>query len=241
LNLKFPLKYSLDFKIILVAALYYLAARLGFFFAFENSSSLPTWPPSGVAFALVILLGRQTWPGITIGSLVANIMAHWNNPDLPPQTVIILSSLIAASHTLEAVVGNYLIKNWIKSDYPFKSTKNAYQFLFVSLTMSLCGATLGTLGLFINKLIDASQVLRTGFSWWIGNVVGILLFTPFLLACAEKFVFKISSKKTNRGWNFYFYASRNLSVAPGRLSGPDVRTCPTLSGPSLFIMARVPF
>ncbi len=195
MNLKLPLKYSLDFKIILVASLYYFAARLGFFFAFENTSSLPTWPPSGVAFALVILLGRQTWPGITIGSLVANIMAHWNNPDLPPETVIILSSLIAASHTLEAVVGNYLIKNWIKSDYPFKSTRNAYRFLFVSLTMSLCGATLGTWGLYINKLIDASQVLRTGFSWWIGNVVGILLFTPFILACAEKFVFKISSKK----------------------------------------------
>lgn len=195
MNLKLPLKYSLDLKIIFVALLYYLAARLGYFFAFENTTALPTWPPSGIAFALMILLGRQTWPGITIGSLIANIMAFWNNPELPPQTIIIVSSLIALCNTLEAVVGNYLVKHWIKSEYPFKSTKNTYRFLFVSLIMCLVGTGLGTCGLYINGVIGSSALLRTGFSWWVGNVVGILLFTPFILACAEKIVFRISSKK----------------------------------------------
>jgi len=195
LNLKLQLKYSLDFKIILVAILYYLAARLGYFLAFENTTALPTWPPSGIAFALIILLGRQTWPGITIGSLVANIMAYWNNPAMPPQTIIIISSLIACCNTFEAVVGNYLEKKWIKSDYPFNSTRNAYRFLFVSLVMCFLGSSLGTCGLYLNKVIDTAELLRTGFSWWVGNVVGILLFTPLILACAEKIRFKIFSKK----------------------------------------------
>ena len=196
MNLKLPLKYSLDFKIILVAVLYYLAARLGYFLAFENTTALPTWPPSGIGFALIILLGRQTWPGITIGSLVVNVMAYWNNPALPPQTIIIISSLIACCNTLEAVVGNFLVKKWLKSDYPFRSTKNAYRFLFVSLLMCFLGASLGTWGLYLNNVIDYAELLRTGFSWWVGNVVGILLFTPLILACAEKIVLKISSKKS---------------------------------------------
>ncbi len=195
MNLKLQLKYSLDFKIILVAILYYLAARLGYFLAFENTTALPTWPPSGIAFALIILLGRQTWPGITIGSLVANIMAYWNNPAMPPQTIIIISSLIACCNTFEAVAGNYLVKKWIKSDYPFNSTKNAYRFLFVSLIMCFIGSSLGTFGLHLNNVIETDELLRTGFSWWVGNVVGILLFTPLILACAEKIRFKISSKK----------------------------------------------
>lgn len=194
-NLKLPLRYSLDVKIVLVALLYYLAARLGYSFAFENTTALPTWPPAGIAFALILLLGRSTWPGITIGSLVANIMAYWNDAILPAQTIIFVSSLIAVSHTLEALVGNYLVRHWIKSDYPFKSTKNAYRFLFVTLLMCLAGAGLGLSGLYLNGLINSSAVLRTGFSWWIGNVVGILLFTPFILACAEKVVFKIPSRK----------------------------------------------
>ncbi len=195
MNLKLQLKYSLDFKIILVAILYYLAARLGYFLAFENTTALPTWPPSGIAFALIILLGRQTWPGITIGSLVANIMAYWNNPAMPPQTIIIISSLIACCNTFEAVAGNYLVKKWIKSDYPFNSTRNAYRFLFVALVMCFLGSSLGTCGLYLNKVIDTAELLRTGFSWWVGNVVGILLFTPLILACAQKIRFKIFSKK----------------------------------------------
>jgi signal transduction histidine kinase len=175
--------------------LYYLAARLGYFFAFENSNALPTWPPSGIAFGLMIMLGRQTWPGIMIGSLVANIMANWNNPGLPAQTIIIISSLIAVCNTLEAVVGYYLVKHWIKSDFPFKSTKNTYRFLFASLLMCLFGAGLGTMGLYSNGVIDNSSVLPTAFSWWVGNVVGILLFTPFILACAEKIELRIPRKK----------------------------------------------
>ncbi len=196
MEIKLPLKYSLDLKIIFVALLYYFAARFGYFFAFENSAALPAWPPSGIAFALIILLGRSTWPGITIGSLVANIMAYWNNPELPAQTIILVSSLIALCSTLEAVVGNYLLKNWINEAYPFNSTKNAFRFLFVTLLMCLLGACIGTEVLFLNEIIRSEDLIRTGFSWWVGNVVGILLFTPFILACAKKIItFKVSRNK----------------------------------------------
>jgi signal transduction histidine kinase len=194
-NQKLPLKYSLDIRIILVALLYYLAARLGYLFAFEDTNALPAWPPSGIAFALLILLGRQTWPGITIGSLVANILTFWSEPEMLPQKVILLSSMIAVCNTLEAVAGNYLVKNWIKSEFPFRSTKNAYRFLFISLIMCFLGAAIATWGLFMNHLIDASNLLHTGFSWWIGNVVGILLFTPFVLSFSEKITFRIPAKK----------------------------------------------
>src|SRR6187551_2707094 len=126
MNIKYLLKYSPDIKIIFVALLYYIFARLGYLFAFENTTALPAWPPSGIAFALIILLGRSAWPGITIGALVANIMAYWNVPSLPPQTIITISSFIAIGNTLEAVVGNYLVQAWIKDSYPFKNTKSAF-------------------------------------------------------------------------------------------------------------------
>lgn len=192
---KLSLKYKLDLKIIGVALLYYLSARFGYFFAFENTTALPAWPPSGIGFALIILLSRSAWPGITIGSLVANVMAFWNNPELPAQTIITISSMIAIGNTVEAVLGNYLVKTWIKDDYPFKSAKNAFRFLFVTLTMCLFGAGIGTLGLFINGATLASELLRTGLSWWVGNVVGILLFTPFILAAAKRVGFRFSTEK----------------------------------------------
>ncbi len=179
---KLPLKYLPDLQIVGVALLYYLFARLGYFLAFENTIALPAWPPSGIAFALIILLGRQAWPGITIGALVANIMAYWNNPGLGPQTIITISSMIAVGNTVEAVAGKYLVRRWIKDPFPFHHAKNAFRFLFVTLSMCLIGAGIGTASLFLNHVITVPELSRTMFSSWIGNVVGILLFTPFILS-----------------------------------------------------------
>src|SRR6187549_1964487 len=195
MTIKLPLKYSVDLKIVGVAMLYYFFARLGYFLAFENTTALPAWPPSGIAFALIILLGRSCWPGITIGALVANIMAYWNEPSLPPQTIITISSFIAIGNTLEAVVGNYLVQAWIKDSYPFKNTKSAFRFLFVTMMMCLIGAGVGTMTLYANDVALLDNLLRTGFSWWVGNAVGILLFTPFILAIAQKHLFRVSPEK----------------------------------------------
>jgi signal transduction histidine kinase len=192
---KLSLKYTPDLKIIGVALLYYLSARLGYFFEFENTTALPAWPPSGIGFALIILLGRSAWPGITIGSLVANIMAYWNDPSLPAQVIITISSMIAIGNTVEAILGNYLVKVWIKDDYPFNNAKNAFRFMFITLLMCAVGSGIGTLSLFMNNTLLAENLLRTGFSWWVGNVVGILLFTPIILAAAKKVVLKITSEK----------------------------------------------
>ena len=194
-NRKLWIKDSLDAQIIAVAILYYLAARLGYLFAFDNTNSMPAWPPSGIAFALIIMLGRQTWPGIAIGCLIANIMAFWTSGDISTQKVILISSLITVCNTFEALAGNYLVKNWIKSDFPFRSTRNAFRFLFVSMSMCLIAASIATWGLYINNLVDSSKILRTGFSWWIGNVVGILLFTPFVVSLTQKTTLRIPVKK----------------------------------------------
>lgn len=195
MTIKLPLKYKVDLKIVLMALLYYLSARLGYYLIFKDTTALPAWPPSGIAFALIILLGRASWPGITIGALVANIMAFWNNPALPAQTIISASSFIAVGHTLETLAGNFFIKYWIKDDYPFTKAKNAFRFLFVTLLMGLIGSLVGILSLNINGIVLVSDFTKAWFSWWIGNVVGILLFTPFILSITRKKSFHFDSSK----------------------------------------------
>src|SRR5882762_9586344 len=195
MNIKLPLKHTIDLKICAIALLYYLFARLGYFLAFEHTTALPTWPPSGIAFALIILMGRSSWPGITIGALVANIMAYWNAPNLPPQTIIAISTTIAIGSTLEALIGNNLVQAWIRDSYPFKNTKNAFRFLFVTMIMCLVGAVIAAFTLYSNNVTPIENLLKTGFSLWVGNAVGILLFTPFVLAISQKYHWKFSSEK----------------------------------------------
>src|SRR3954470_19673670 len=107
MKIKSLLKENLDVQIVLLSVLFYGAARLGYFLTFENTNSLAAWPPAGIGFALIILLGRKSWPGITIGSLVANLMAYWNSPSLPIQSIVFISCSIAIANTLEILAGNY--------------------------------------------------------------------------------------------------------------------------------------
>src|SRR2546429_9442020 len=58
--------------ILIVAGVYFLAAKLGLSLAFLNASVSPVWPPTGVAIAFVFWLGYRTVPGVFLGALLAN-------------------------------------------------------------------------------------------------------------------------------------------------------------------------
>ncbi|HEY0656765.1 MAG TPA: MASE1 domain-containing protein [Chryseosolibacter sp.] len=180
---KVSIQYKNDLKVVGVAFLFYASAYLGYALTFDSSTQISTWPPSGIAFALMILLGRSAWPGITIGSLLANVMGFWNGAELSVQSVILLSTMIALANTSEALVGNLLIKKWVQTDYPFTTTKNTFRFLFVTLFMCSVGAGIATGSLLLNGVIQQPDIYRTLLTWLISNITGILLFTPFILAC----------------------------------------------------------
>jgi signal transduction histidine kinase len=235
---KLALKYTPDLKIVLIAFLFYLSAWLGYSLTFKGTTALPTWPPSGIAFALIILLGRSAWPGIMIGALLANIMAYWNNGTLPVPTVIIVSSLSAIANTVEALVGNFLVKQWIQDDYPFKNTANAFRFLFVTLFMCAIGAGIGVAGLYSNDVITEDQVAQTSLSWWVRNIVGILLFTPFILACAHFVRSKFSAERVLEVGVFLIFAAGVFFLMQLKYFNPTLeRAMPFLVLPFLLWIA----
>jgi len=188
MQLKAIVKYKQDLKILFVALGYFFFARLGYFLVFEDIYILPTWPPSGLALAFLIILGRKAWPGITIGALLANILAYWNTGDLESNSVILLSSLIAAGHTLEALLGNFLITKWIEKDQLFRKSVNIFRFLGIGVVIALISAAIGTGALYYQDLFPEGEFLSRFVSWWVGNLVGILLFTPFILSFREPFL-----------------------------------------------------
>ncbi|GAA5039616.1 hypothetical protein GCM10011506_39060 [Marivirga lumbricoides] len=192
MNLQSLVKYNQDLKILLVALGYFLFARIGYFFVFEELYFLPTWPPSGLALAFIVILGRRVWPGITIGALLANILAYWNTSDIAPNSIILLSALIAAVHTLEALLGNFLLKKWIGKSQHFAKTTHVFRFLFIALIISVVSALIGTSILYLQGMFGVSEYLQRFISWWVGNLVGILLFTPFILSFREELTWKIS-------------------------------------------------
>jgi signal transduction histidine kinase len=196
---KLPLKYHRDVFIILVAVLFFLGSRLGYALSFQDVTDLPLWPPSGIVFALIILLGRTAWPGITIGALISTLMAYWNNLELSQGSIITISCMIAIGQTLEILIGHLLVQHWIRDPYPFTKTVNTFRFLFVVALMCLAGAAFHALALQMNHVIPTGSYLSTAFTIWVASAVGILLFTPFILSIANVRKLNLTAPKVLEG------------------------------------------
>ena len=58
-------------QVALLAATYWAAAWLGLRYVTVGHSISLVWPPAGLAFAALVLLGPRMWPGVTLGALLA--------------------------------------------------------------------------------------------------------------------------------------------------------------------------
>ena len=93
--------YARRALVTLSLALVYLgAALLGFRHAVVAEQVTLVWPPSGIALAAVLLLGRWVWPGILVGAFAANL-----STDMPMPA----ATAIAVGNTLEAVAAASLL------------------------------------------------------------------------------------------------------------------------------------
>ncbi|MFZ6046981.1 CHASE domain-containing protein [Pseudomonas sp. CR3202] len=168
--------------VLALAALYYGAARLGLLLAFANTNASPVWPPSGIAFAALLLFGYRVWPAIAIGAFAANFAVFAANQVAPGGTVIVASLTIAIGNTLEAVLGRYLLRTWVKSGRFLASPQAVAQFVLVTLLMCTVSAGIGTSSLILSGIAPAPAETIIATTWWLGDVAGILILTPLLLS-----------------------------------------------------------
>src|ERR1041384_2825378 len=63
---------------LILAALYFIVAKLSLRLAFLNASASPVWPPAGITVAALLLYGSRLWPGIFIAAFAANLVTAGN-------------------------------------------------------------------------------------------------------------------------------------------------------------------
>src|SRR3989442_445238 len=102
-----PVSWAIE--VLVVAILYYAAARLGLLLAFEKTNASPVWPPAGIAFAAVLLRGYRVWPGIMLGAFLANGVVFLGNHAAHVFAIVAVSSGIGIGNTLAAALGRALL------------------------------------------------------------------------------------------------------------------------------------
>jgi signal transduction histidine kinase/CHASE1-domain containing sensor protein len=180
--------YSIQVKlngrlVLLVALAYFVLGALGLSFAIQPGYASPIFPAAGLAAAVMLWSGNRLWAGIFLGSFALNIGVSWLNADLGLNKTII-AFVMALGATTQAWVAAKLVtwatgKAW--RDMEFESD--------IMLTLLLAGglacvvsASVGVTTLYLSGVISSQVYLKTFWSWWVGDSLGVLILMPIVLS-----------------------------------------------------------
>ena len=168
--------------ILALAAIYFATARLGLLMAIPGGHVTPVWPPSGIALAALLLMGRHVWPGIWLGSFAANLWDFYGSP-MGPFTGIGMSALFGAGASLTALLGERLLRQFVGARNPLEQVRDVCAFMAFGGALScLLGATIGVTALCGAGFTPWTEYERTWLTWWLGDTAGVFVVTPLVLA-----------------------------------------------------------
>jgi signal transduction histidine kinase len=176
-NLSSKIKPALLYllKILILAVVIHLAARLGLSMAYVQVNTSPVWPPAGIALAALLLFGPEMWPGITLGVLLGSLLT---------KAPLNLAAGLSLGNTLEALAAYYCLDRIVGFHREIDRIRDVVGLALVSLACTTIGATLGTTTLMLTGNGIWPNFWGIWFTWWIGDLLGALVVAPLLLTWA---------------------------------------------------------
>lgn len=175
-------KFFVLFVSFLVA--YFCTGYLGLELATINESVSPVWPATGLAMAILTVFGRKYWFSISIGAFLVNYVSSHD---------VGLSIVISLGNTLEAVAGAELI-NFVHTRLRryFGHQIDTISYISASVLGSAFSSCVGVGALYFFDKLPIDKIEPVWITWWIGDALGALVFTPFLVSI---FSFKLNFKR----------------------------------------------
>ncbi len=158
-------------RVLLVAAGYYVAAKLGLHLAYLNGAVTALWPPVGVGIAALVLWGPRLWPGIVIADL---LVGDYSTPlgTVLGQTV---------GNTLEVVLAAVLLRRLFGSRVGLTRVAEVLGLVVCAAVGTLVSACFGAASLRLGNVIEPGQVVDVWRTWWLSDLSGALIVAPVLL------------------------------------------------------------
>lgn len=159
-------------QILLLTAVYFVAAKFSLLLAIPPGYATAVWPPSGIALAAMLLFGRQVWPGVWLGATLVNLTVASS-----PATALI----IGAGNTLEALAGAALVQRFVGIPRRFERGRDVVVFVAAAAASCSIAATVAVISLAIGGAVSWPQWLPNWWTWWQGDVTGIIIVAPLIL------------------------------------------------------------
>jgi diguanylate cyclase (GGDEF)-like protein len=171
-------RYPRDLPLLVaLGGVYFVGGKLGLTLAFVNASATAIWPCTGIALAAFLILGYRVWPAILIGAFVVNLTTAGS---------VATSMGIAVGNTLEGVVGCYLVTRFVGGLHSFERPQDVFKFAFLAgMVSTTVSATIGVTSLALGGFAEWAMYGPIWCTWWLGDAVGAVVVTPFVLLWRE--------------------------------------------------------
>jgi PAS domain S-box-containing protein len=168
------------------AASYWLLGRLALLMAIPPGYATAVWPAAGVALVCVLVWGLRVAPAIAIGSLCVNIgtSLESSSAEAIARSVAVATS-IAIGAALQALLGAWLIRRRIGFPTALDDERDILRFTALAGPIAcLVNCSIGVTVLAVVGAVEPSAFAFNWFTWWAGDTIGVLVFTPVALVFA---------------------------------------------------------
>jgi signal transduction histidine kinase/integral membrane sensor domain MASE1/ActR/RegA family two-component response regulator len=166
---------------------------------FEIQPGLAIWyPPAGLSVALLLACGLRYAPAVFVAALASDLWVH--RGPLSPWLV----ALWAVATTLGYGVAVFCLRRRLAVNPRLTRYRDVFWFVLIVSITSFVLATVAVTG---NPLVI---IPGFGFSftllrWWVGELIGIITLTPFLLVCVAPLMSAIGDCiDGQRSWRHLF-------------------------------------
>lgn len=199
-------------RLFLLAVAYYGLAQVGLLLALPGTVASPAWPPAGLAVVAVAMWGPRAALAVVVAAFAVEIGAG-----LPPSW----SAGMALGIGLGALVGGRLLAR-AGGPAMFGSLRGVAHFGLAAVLAALPSAVAGVVGLFGSGTIGSNELLQTAATWYLGDLVGIVVVAPPLLAFSIRPWPKASPREVLECGVIFATLAATAYVAFGLFNGPLV-------------------
>jgi PAS domain S-box-containing protein len=145
-------------------------------FIFETSRGISPWyPPPGLTLALLLTGGLVYAPATFVAVLISGLWV-WRLP-MPLPSLVMLTLSITIGYSLAAL----LLRHILRVERHLRSLRSVIKFVAIALLAPGVVAVLSVAVFTAAGVIPRADYVTAVFDFWLGDAIGIVTLTPFLL------------------------------------------------------------
>lgn len=167
-----------------VATAYFAGGFIGELVKIEPSNSSPIWPAAGIALAAMLIGGWRVLPGLFAGIFITQVYVSVDG-GIPEALVsfLFITTVKAIASFAQAVLGMLLVQRYLGRNEALLDFSKILLFFFYGGVISCLIAPTICIGLFYQlNIITANDFFFSWFTWWVGDVIGVVIFTPIIFS-----------------------------------------------------------